>query len=186
VWAVEAKNEAREDRVNFTCKKMKKRGRSRVRRFRQKKLFALKRNEAKRDPFRMRFARLREKKNFSLFFAANFSLPIKAKLIWRIFSLCFTSKHFSFRIVSLLLCFVYASFHFRFASDTKTSKKTFFSHWSEKILLPFRFKAKVMAVFRFRFASFHFEVKIIKVFRSRFASFYFEAKMREVFRFRFV
>jgi hypothetical protein len=34
---------------------------TRVRRFRKKIVFASKRNEAKRDPFRMRFARSREK-----------------------------------------------------------------------------------------------------------------------------
>ncbi len=44
----------------------------RVRRFRQKKFFVSKQNEAKRDPFRMRFARSREKKQhfFSLLFAS--------------------------------------------------------------------------------------------------------------------
>ncbi len=63
------------------CYKM---SRSRVRRFRFKNFFASKRNEAKRDPFRMRFARSREKKLLffrfiSLLFASNFSLPTKAK-----------------------------------------------------------------------------------------------------------
>ncbi len=41
----------------------------RVRRFRKKKFFASKRNEAKRDPFRMRFARSREKNIFFRFFS---------------------------------------------------------------------------------------------------------------------
>jgi hypothetical protein len=56
----------------------------------------------------------------------------------------------------------------------------------EKILLPFRFEAKMMAVFRVRFASFHFEAKMMEVFRFRFASFRFEAKIMAVFRFFFV
>ncbi len=56
----------------------------RVRRFRKKKFFASKRNEAKRDPFRT----LTWKKFiFLLLFASNFSLPTKAKLIERIFAL---------------------------------------------------------------------------------------------------
>jgi hypothetical protein len=41
---------------------------TRVRRFRKKNFFASKRNKAKRDPFRMRFARSREKNKF--FFAS--------------------------------------------------------------------------------------------------------------------
>jgi hypothetical protein len=66
-----------------------------VRRFRKKIFFASKRNEAKRDPFRMRFARSREIYFFfSLLFASNFSLPIKAKLIERIFALFRFQKFF--------------------------------------------------------------------------------------------
>ncbi len=71
---------------------------------------------------------------FSLLFASNFSLPIEAKLLERIFALFRLQKIF----VSLLFRFVFASFNFRSASDTKTSEKTLFSHQSEKILLPFR------------------------------------------------
>jgi hypothetical protein len=33
---------------------------------------------------------------------------------------------------SLLFCFVFATYHFRFASDAKTSEKTLFSPQSEK------------------------------------------------------
>jgi hypothetical protein len=44
----------------------------------------------------------------------------------------------------------------------------------------------MMAVFRFRFASFHFEAKMMEVFRFRFALFRFEAKMMAVFRFFFI
>jgi hypothetical protein len=44
----------------------------------------------------------------------------------------------------------------------------------------------MMAVFRFRFASFRFEAKRMAVFRFRFASFRFEEKMMAVFRFFFV
>jgi hypothetical protein len=51
------------------------------------------------------------------------------------------------------------------------------------MLLPFRFEAKMMAVFCFRFASFHFEAKMMEVFRFRFASFRFKAKMMAVFHF---
>jgi hypothetical protein len=40
--------------------------------------------------------------------------------------------------VSLLFRFVFASFHFRFASDAKTSEKTLYDR-SEKNSLPFRF-----------------------------------------------
>jgi hypothetical protein len=58
-----------------------------VRGFR-KKIFASKRNETKRDPFRMRFARSSEKIFFFLLlFASNFSLPTKAKLRQHIFAL---------------------------------------------------------------------------------------------------
>jgi hypothetical protein len=68
--------------------------------------------------------------------------------------------------VSLLFRVVFASLHFRFASDSKTSEKTFFSHRSEKILFLFRFKAKMIAVFRFRFTSFHFKAKMMEAFAS--------------------
>jgi hypothetical protein len=64
----------------------------------------------------------------------KFSLPIKAKLIERI---CFVSLPKIFRFASF--SFFFASFHFRFTSDAKTSEKTLFSHRSEKISLPFRF-----------------------------------------------
>ncbi len=134
----------------------------------------MKRNE-------IRFARSREN-NFFFFilFASNISLPIKAKLIERIFSLCFASKNFSFRFF-----FVLFSLHFIFVSlqMRKQAEKHFFH--IEAISLLFRFEAKMMAVFLFRFASFHFEAKMMEVFRFHFASFNFEAKMMEVFRFRF-
>ncbi len=75
----------------------------RVRRFCKKNFFASKRNEAKRNPFRMHFARSREKNFFSsLLFASNFSLPTKAKLIV-LFPLCFAYKNISFRFRSF--CF---------------------------------------------------------------------------------
>ncbi len=44
----------------------------------------------------------------------------------------------------------------------------------------------MIAIFRFRFASFHFEAKMMEVFRFRFASFCFKAKMMAIFRFFFV
>jgi hypothetical protein len=56
----------------------------------------------------------------------------------------------------------------------------------KKISLPFRFEAKMMAVFCFRFASIRFEVKRMAVFRFGFASFRFEVTMMAVFRFFFV
>jgi hypothetical protein len=59
----------------------------------------------------------------------------------------------------------------------KQAKKTLFSHQSEKILLPFRFEAKMMAFFHFCFASFRFEAKMMGVFRFPFALFRFEAKI---------
>ncbi len=49
--------------------------------------------------------------------------------------------------------FSFASFHFSFISDAKTSKKTLFSHTSGKKIY-------------FRFASFRFKVKIMAVFAS--------------------
>jgi hypothetical protein len=92
------------------------------------------------------------------------------------FTLFFFSGKFS-----LLFRFVFALFHFRFASDAKTSEKTLFLHQSEKISLPLRFDAKKMAVFRFCFTSFCFKAKIMAVFRFRLALFRFKAKMMAVF-----
>ncbi len=63
---------------------------------------------------------------------------------------------------SLLFRFVFASFHFRFASDVKTSEKDFFRIKVKKISLPFRFillrseNDGSFRFFRFVFASFHF------------------------------
>jgi hypothetical protein len=139
----------------------------RVRRFRKKKFFASKRNEAKRDPFRMRFARSREKKTFfrffSLHFASNFSFPTKAKLIERIFAMfCLNNFFVSLPIFSFRFnakrnkrFFALFSLNFIFVSlqMRKQAKKTLFSHRSENILLPFRFEAKMMTFFRFCFAS---------------------------------
>jgi hypothetical protein len=80
-----------------------------VRRFRKKLFFASEPNEAKRDPFRMRFARSREKKQFfcffSLLFASNFSLPTKAKLTVRIFAL--------FRLQNFFVSLPIFSFRFK-------------------------------------------------------------------------
>jgi hypothetical protein len=78
----------------------------------------------------------------------------------------FTLSFFALKFL-LLFRFVFASFHFL--------------HRSEKNLLPFRFKAKMMAVFRFRFASFRFEAERMAVFCFLFSSFRFEAKMMTVF-----
>jgi hypothetical protein len=58
----------------------------------------------------------------------------KAKLKERIFALFRFQKFF----VSLLFRYVFASFHFRFGLDAKTSEKTLFSHRSEK---KFRFNS---------------------------------------------
>ncbi len=81
---------------------------------------------------------------------------------------------------SLLFRFVFASFHF-FASKRK------------KILLPFRFEAKMMPVFcfgfasfPFGFASFRFKAKRMAVLCFRFALFSFEARMMANFGFFFV
>jgi hypothetical protein len=165
----------------------------------QKKCFASKRNEAKRDPFRFEFFTSDQSKIKRAYFRFV-SLP-------KIF-------------VSLLFCFVFASFHFRFASDAKTSEKTLFLHRSEKNFasvshhfaskrklwqffasasLHFASKRKLWQfslLFRFVFASFHFvslQISTFRIdskqakkhffgieakkFRFRFASLRFEAKM---------
>ncbi len=100
------------------------------------KKFASKRNEAKQDPF----ARSREKKIFFSFlfasFPSNFSLPIKAKLIERIFWLCFASENFWFR-------FFFVLFSLHFISVSLQMRKQAIKHF-------FRIEAKK---FRFRFAS---------------------------------
>jgi hypothetical protein len=102
----------------------------------------------------------------------------------------------------LLFHFVFASIHFCFASDAKTSKKHFFRIEAIQISLLFRFnslRSENDGSFRFFFvffASFHFrsasdfyishrcesseksiEAKKQKKFRFRFALFRFEAKM---------
>jgi hypothetical protein len=118
--------------------------------FAKKKFFASKRNEAKRDPFRMRFARSREKNFFFASFRFEYVASDQSEINRAYIFALFRFQKFCF---SLLFRFVFASFHFRFALDAKTSDKTFFSHQSEQISLPFRFEAKMMAVFRFRFAS---------------------------------
>ncbi len=113
--------------------------RTRVRRFRQKIFFASKQNEAKRDPFRMRSARSREKKHFfrffSLHFASNFSLPTKAKLIERIFALLRFQKFF------VSLCFRLISFSLRFKCENKR-KKHFFRIEAKKFCFHFASKQK--------------------------------------------
>ncbi len=50
---------------------------------------------------------------------------------------------------------------------------SFFRIKAKKILLPFCFEAKMMAVFCFRFPSFRLEAKRMAVFHFRFASFHF-------------
>ncbi len=62
-------------------------------------------SETKRNEIRLAcvsHAHAKTKILFSLLFASNFSLPIKAKLIKRIFSLCFASKNFTFRFFFVL------------------------------------------------------------------------------------
>ncbi len=110
--------------------------------------------------------------------------------------LCFTSIIFSFRFRSFhfasmrnkinifSLCFRLISFSFRFRCEK--SEKTLFSHRSKKILLPFRFEVKMMAFFRFCFASFRFKAKVIGVFCFPFALFCFETKIIAIFCFFFV
>ncbi len=66
------------------------------------------------------------------------------------------------------LCFGLISFSFRFRC--KKAKKKLFSHRSENILLPIRFEAKMMGVFRFPFALFRFEAIFWLLFRFVFAS----------------
>ncbi len=102
--------------------------------------------------------------------------------------------------------FVFAYFHFRFASDAKTSEnkpffrieaKKFCFHFASKrkwrhffasVSLHFASKRKWRHFFRFCFASFRFEAKMMGVFSFRFALFRFEAKMIAIFSllFRFV
>jgi hypothetical protein len=154
-----------------------------------KKIFiASKRNEAKRDPLRMRFSYSRETKNcfasfhfkffafdrseISTVYFASFrfqkffvSLPIfsfrfKAKRNKRFFA----SKRNEINVVSLLFTrFIFVSFslHFIFVSlqMRKQAKNTFFASKRKK--------------FRFWFASFRFEEKMMAVFASffRFVSF---------------
>ena len=112
----------------------------RVRRFCFKNFFASKRNEAKRDPFRMRFARSREKKLF--FFSLHFAS----------FRFEFFASNQSeintpyFRFISLPKSFRFASFRFwffRFAFS-QNEINVFFAL--------FRFKAKRFKHF-FRFFS---------------------------------
>jgi hypothetical protein len=82
--------------------------------------------KAKRDPFRT----LTRKKCFASF--CFFSLPIKAKLIERIFAL-FRFQKF---LVLLLFLFVFTYFSFSFRFRCEKSEKNTFSHRSEKILTP--------------------------------------------------
>jgi hypothetical protein len=138
------------------------------------------RNEAKRDPFSMCFAR--EKNVFMLLFASD-----QRKLIERILNY-FHFVSLPKVVVSLLFRFVCASFHFVWLQMRKQAKKHFFRIEAKKFRFRFaifRFVAKMMAVFRFSFASFHFEAKMMAVFRVRFTSFRFEAKMMAGFRFRY-
>ncbi len=85
----------------------------------------------------MRFARSRDKKFFSLLFASD-----QSKINRAYFRFVSPLKIFCFASFS----FCFASFHFRFALDAKTSKKTLFSHRSEKnftsVLLHFASKRK--------------------------------------------
>ncbi len=118
----------------------------------------------------MRFARSREKNKFcfrffSLFFASNFSLSTKAKLIV-LFLLCFAYKNFSFRFRS-----------FRFASkrneinvfsllftilgiDIKSKRPGFIFFFDSLQIVPefhsilFRFEVFASFSFCFRFISF--------------------------------
>jgi hypothetical protein len=99
-----------------------------------RKNFFLLQSVMKRNPFRT-FTR---KNKISLLFALNFWLPTKAKLVECIL-LCFASKNCSFRFVSLLFRFVFASFHFRFPSDAKTSEKNLLGIKAKNILLLFCF-----------------------------------------------
>jgi hypothetical protein len=58
---------------------------------------------------------------------------------------------------SLLFHFIFASFHFRFASDAKTSKKHLFCLEAKKISLRFRFislRSENDGSFRFLFVLF--------------------------------
>ncbi len=94
--------------------------------FRFNKFFASKRNEAKRDPFRMCFARSGE--NYFFFFASFrfFSLrifrfqPMRNK--YTVFSLCFASKNFSFRFILLLIS---ETFFALFCFEAKRNKHLF-------------------------------------------------------------
>jgi hypothetical protein len=154
------------------------------------------------------FRTLMRKKMFfrflSLLFASNFSLPIKTKLIQRIFAL-FRFQKF---VVSLLFRFVFASFSFSFRFRCeKSENKTFFASKRKNFTsvslrsendgsfsLPFRVislrsenDGNFSLLFRFVFASFHFHrcetsekstfflASKRKKFRFRFASFRFEA-----------
>ncbi len=100
--------------------------------------FASKRNEAKPDPFCMRFASSRD--FFSLHLASNFSLLTKLKFRQR-FSLCFASSNLSF-------CFQ-------------------FFRWN-KINIFFRFVSLPIIFFSLPISSYHFKAKRNKRFFASF------------------
>jgi hypothetical protein len=83
-----------------------------------------------------------------------------------IFSFRFKAKRNKrfFALFSLNFIFVWLQMR-------KQAKITLFSHRSGNILLPLRFEAKMMAFFRFCFASFIFEAKMMAVFRFFFVLF---------------
>ncbi len=145
--------------------------------FAKKNFFASKRNEVKRDPFRMRFARPREKNNFfSLLFASNFALPTKAKLIVLFFALFRLQKYFvslpifSFRFKAKLNKRFFASFHHtRYRHKKVKDQPSYFSsilyQLSQNFTLSF-FALKFSLLFHFVFASFHFLHRSEKKFAS--------------------
>ncbi len=137
---------------------------ARVRRFRQKKFFASKRNEAKRDPFRT--LTWKKLNFFSLLFASNFSLPTKVKLIVLFFALFRLQKFFvslpifSFRFKAKRNKRFFTSFHHtryrhKKVKDQPSNFSSILYKLSQNFTLSF-FALKFLLLFLFVFISFQF------------------------------
>ncbi len=130
---------------------------SRVRCFRKKNFrFKAKRSETRSVSHAFRFFRFK-------FFASDQSQINRAYFRFVLLPKIFPFASFRFSFV--MFCFI--SFSFRFRCENKR-KNTFFASKQKNfasVSLYFALKRNMMAVFRFRFASFHFEAKIMAVFR---------------------
>jgi hypothetical protein len=144
-----------------------------VRRFRKKKFFASKRNEAKQDPFRMRFARSREKKKTKFFFASfcfKFFAPDQSEINSAFFRFVSLTKIFRFASKRNEINVFFASFHHtRYRHKKVKDQPSYFSlilyKLSQNFTLSF-FALKFSLLFRFVFASFHFFASRQKKFAS--------------------